>query len=127
MTNLLIGGAYQGKRALAAHLFAVPCWADGADCTPDTLLHADGVNRLHLLVRRRLEAGQGTDGLLEVLLGKTVVCDEIGCGIVPLDPMDRAWREATGRLLCDLAARADRVIRVTGGLPQAIKGEAVWN
>ena len=127
MTNLLIGGAYQGKHALAVRLFAVTCWADGADCTLDALKQADGVDRLHLLVRRRLEAGQGTDGLLEALVGKTVVCDEIGCGIVPLDPIDRAWREAVGRLLCDLAARADRVIRVTGGLPQAIKGDVVWN
>lgn len=127
MTNLLIGGAYQGKRALAERLFAVARWADGAACAPEALADADGVDGLHLLVRRRLEAGQGTDGLLEALCGKTVVCDEIGCGIVPLDPMDRAWREATGRLLCDLAARADRVIRVTGGLPQAIKGDPVWN
>ena len=41
----------------------------------------------------------------------------------PVDPVQRQNREAAGRLACLLAQRADRVIRVFCGLPQALKGE----
>ena len=39
------------------------------------------------------------------------------------DQVQRQNREAAGRLACLLAQRADRVIRVFCGLPQALKGE----
>lgn len=50
-----------------------------------------------------------------------VICDELGCGVVPMDYEDRAWRERTGRLLCDLAAKATRVDRVFCGIPVRLK------
>ena len=50
-----------------------------------------------------------------------VICDELGCGVVPMDFEDRAWRERTGRLLCDLAAKATRVDRVFCGIPMRLK------
>ena len=51
-----------------------------------------------------------------------VVATEVGGGVVPLDPAERAAREAAGRLSCLLAERADTVIRVCCGLPQVLKG-----
>ena len=50
-----------------------------------------------------------------------VICDELGCGVVPMDYEDRAWRERTGRLLSDLAANASRVDRVFCGIPMRLK------
>ena len=52
-----------------------------------------------------------------------VIATEVGGGVVPLDPAERAEREAAGRLSCLLAERADIVIRVCCGLPQVLKGE----
>lgn len=52
-----------------------------------------------------------------------VITSEVGGGIVPIDPVERAAREAAGRLSCLLAERAETVIRVVCGLPQALKGE----
>lgn len=52
-----------------------------------------------------------------------VVATETGGGLVPVDPAERAAREAAGRLSCLLAQRADTVIRVCCGLPQALKGQ----
>ena len=40
-----------------------------------------------------------------------------------MDPAQRVAREAAGRLACLLAQRAETVIRVCCGLPQALKGE----
>ena len=107
MTVLFIGGAHQGKAALAKRLY------------PDLPLAAN----LHERVRAALDAGRDPMALLDGLSGCAVTCDEVGCGVVPLDPADEAYREAVGRLCCALAARAAAVVRVTAGLPQFIKGE----
>ena len=52
-----------------------------------------------------------------------VIAVEIGGGVVPADPEQRRQREDAGRLACLLAERADTVIRVCCGLPQALKGD----
>lgn len=63
------------------------------------------------------------DTPLQKLLGKDVViCDEIGCGLVPMDAGARQRREQVGRLCIQLAREADRVIRVVCGVGTVIKG-----
>ena len=52
-----------------------------------------------------------------------VIATEIGGGIVPIDPAERAAREAAGRLACLLAARADCVVQMFCGIPTVLKGE----
>ena len=52
-----------------------------------------------------------------------VIATEVGGGVVPVDPAQRAAREAAGRLSCLLAARAETVVRVCCGIPQLLKGE----
>ena len=52
-----------------------------------------------------------------------ILCDEVGCGVVPMDRTDREWRERVGRTCCYLAERAERVIRVYCGIPMVLKGE----
>lgn len=52
-----------------------------------------------------------------------VIATEIGGGIVPIDPAERAAREAAGRLACLLAARASCVVEMFCGLPAVLKGE----
>lgn len=125
MTILIVGGACQGKREYAQKAFGlnereILPWneeREAASCIAD----------LHLRVRACLEKGLTQQEVLEKLLpfcqGKIVLCDDIFCGVVPLDALERQWREVTGRLLCKLAQEADSVIRMQCGLPQAIKGE----
>ena len=48
--------------------------------------------------------------------------DEIGSGIVPLEPSDREWRDETGRVYTLLARQADTVERVWAGCVQRLKG-----
>ena len=50
-----------------------------------------------------------------------LICDELGNGIVPLEKMERIWREQTGRLMIELAKQAERVERILCGLGQRLK------
>ncbi len=124
MNCLIVGGAYQGKRAFAQKQFALQAadFADGAvmELTQPPVQKA--VCNVSALVRRALEQGVSNETLLRLLAGKLVLCDEVGCGVVPIEPEQDRWREAVGRLCCDLAARADTVYWVRAGIAQQIKG-----
>ena len=77
---------------------------------------------------RRSLSGQEEE--LEELAGRlilrnpeaVVVTDEVGCGIVPLEPFERDWREQTGRICTRLAAASRKVYRVILGIGKEIKG-----
>ena len=65
--------------------------------------------------------------LLEANPDVILICDEVGCGVVPVEPAQRARREAVGRLCCRLVERAERVEHIFCGLPMVLKGEGPWN
>ena len=50
-----------------------------------------------------------------------LVANEVGLGVVPENPMARAFRDHAGRLNQAVAARADRVVLVTAGIPLVLK------
>jgi adenosylcobinamide kinase/adenosylcobinamide-phosphate guanylyltransferase len=52
-----------------------------------------------------------------------VVSDEMGLGMVPLDPLSRAFRDLAGLVHQRFAAAADEVHVVIAGLPMTLKGE----
>jgi adenosylcobinamide kinase/adenosylcobinamide-phosphate guanylyltransferase len=75
---------------------------------------------LHELVRSG-KLDTNSDAEFERLLAyDVIVCDEVGLGVVPLDPVDRKFRDDVGRLCCRLAANAGQVIRVVCGIPQTL-------
>ena len=55
------------------------------------------------------------------LSGKILICEDISCGVVPMDAAERAWRERHGALLQQLSRRSETVIRIFCGLPQQLK------
>lgn len=124
MNCLIVGGAYQGKRAFAQKEFGlVPeDIADGAEVSLDKPLQKHAVCNVQHLVRRALAEDISADALLDLLDGHIVLCDEVGGGVVPAEREPDIWREAVGRLCCDLAERADTVYWVRAGIAQKIKG-----
>ena len=128
--ELIIGGAFQGKKEVAKQIFHLEetdiC--DGASCDLETVFQAKAVSDFHMLIRRLMEQGQDVDVFYERLEREhpdvILISDEIGYGIVPLDRFERDWREKTGRICCLAAQKADAVIRVLAGNPVYIKGEA---
>lgn len=85
---------------------------------------------LHLFIKIRMEKEDQYEEILEKIQKMIsenpeifILCDEIGCGVVPVDRFEREWREITGRVLCELTAQARQVNRVFYGIVQKIKGE----
>ena len=119
---LLIGGAGQGK--LADALNKTGFGPEHVAYDPVSARTKPIFAGLSAWVRAH--PGEGVGDLLEVNPGVVILCDEVGCGVVPVDPAERAWREEVGRLCCDLAQRAQRVERIFCGLSMVLKGEGTW-
>jgi adenosylcobinamide kinase/adenosylcobinamide-phosphate guanylyltransferase len=59
----------------------------------------------------------------ELLSGKSAVtCNEVGSGVIPATPEQRKAREAAGRICIKIAERAEKVVRMSAGIPTVIKG-----
>ncbi len=55
-----------------------------------------------------------------------VVSSEVGCGIVPADPVSRLFTETLGRMHQSLGAIADEVYFMAAGIPIQVKGRPVF-
>lgn len=104
----ITGPLYSGKRDYACRLLG--CGAEDLE------------GRAVWDVQERARDCADLNALAEELAQyEVVIATEVGGGVVPVDGLERAAREAAGRLSCLLAQRAQRVIRVFCGLPQALK------
>ncbi len=113
MTVLIVGGAYQGKKELAKKLFHL-------NDNDFVGMENKAIYNLHEYIK--LNNITDVSDFANSLKNKIIICDEIGCGVVPIDKKLNDWREITGRVCCEIASFADIVIRVTAGMPQVIKG-----
>ena len=113
---LIVGGEGSGKRSFAQTLgYTQADMADGVLDERPVLFH---------LERMVFADPDSADALLEKLKDKeTIICNEVGSGVIPADRAERAGREATGRLCVRLARSADCVVRMVSGIPVVIKGE----
>ncbi|MBQ8111407.1 MAG: bifunctional adenosylcobinamide kinase/adenosylcobinamide-phosphate guanylyltransferase [Clostridia bacterium] len=124
---LIIGGRYQGKLDFARERFAL---SDG-----DILVCDEGSGVLDFDKRclayldryalGRVRAGEEPVNALkanmERLSDAVLITTDISCGVVPVDPVVRAWRDACGRMNNCLARQADEVWRLFCGIPQRLK------
>ena len=126
--KLIIGGYAQGKLDYVLskyHLTENAVW-DGA--LPRNAALQDKpiiVNHFHQWVKQRiLDGGCPEEEMISFLddyENCIIICDEIGNGIVLIDKFEREYRERVGRILIELAKRAEEVERVLCGIGQKIK------
>lgn len=118
--KIITGGAFQGKLAYAKSLYPGITWTDGKSCGLDEIRECSAVYDFHTFVKRWLEEERSREDLTDVILEENqdiiIVCDEIGCGLVPVDAFERKYREDTGRIMTALAEHAERVDRVVCGI-----------
>ena len=106
--TLIIGGAWQGKLTWAVKEFGF---------TPEELCDlAAGApapgKRCYYHLEELTRREEHPERYLPLWEDAVVIAREIGCGIVPMAPEERAWRERHGALLRDLAQRSEKVYRV---------------
>ena len=115
--KLVIGGRAQGKTEYALHTFGFGREEISSDPARGRVL-------VHLERLVRALGAEETLRLLEPRLGKSdfvICCDEVGLGIVPAEREEREYRDAVGLVLCRLAVRAERVVRVFAGIGQVLR------
>lgn len=108
--RLIIGGSGQGKLSYALSLgYTMEDVATSLPCEKPILYGLQNLTHEN--------PGLTVDDIPDCI----VICDELGCGVVPLERAERDWREHTGRLCCDLAAKASQVDRIFCGIPMRLK------
>jgi adenosylcobinamide kinase/adenosylcobinamide-phosphate guanylyltransferase len=105
---LIFGGAYQGKTAYAEEHFS----------------KRKTVNNFDRLVLDWIQADECVESNLQRFADENndtvVICNDISCGVVPIDPEIRRWREEVGRAMWVLSQRSDTVIRLFCGIPSKL-------
>lgn len=118
---LIIGGAYQGKLEFAKSAFHLADTDIYTCCGGEIDFSRRCIDRLEVFTEARPDAlaffqahrAQWEDSIL--------ICQDMFCGVVPVDGHARAWRQDTGRLCQYLASEATRVSRIFCGLEHRLK------
>ena len=125
--RLILGGRHMGKRAYAEACYGpFHSLCDLSRDAPESAADAELVVNLQEGVRALLLRGTDVRAFFEARLARlrrsVLIGDEIGSGVVPMDPFERRWRDETGLLYQYLAREAETVERVWAGLAVKIKG-----
>ena len=112
---LVIGGYAAGKRAYVSETLGFAPEEMSTDPT-------DSAPVLYNLQDCGLAPTLQTVALL--LQKQVVLCNEVGCGLVPMSAEERQRREDVGRLCILLAQKAAKVVRVCCGIGTVIKEES---
>lgn len=123
--KLIIGGAFQGKKAFAKKLCPDISFIDGQTCAPEEIFTCEGIYHFHEYIRNCLAKGMDCMQLGEEIIKQNpslvLVTNELGYGVVPIEAFDREYRERTGRVCTVLAAASDEVYRVICGVGVRIR------
>ena len=118
---LIIGGAHQGKLEFAKETFGLTeadihtCTAGEIDFSKRCIYGVEEFTWGHpdpkAYFREHREAWE--DSIL--------ILRDVFCGVVPMEPETRLWRQKTGRLAQYLSKEASQVSRIFCGLEQRLK------
>ena len=124
---LIFGGVYQGKLAYALDRFKLTesdvyqCKIDDVN-TPENRKIIYEIDKWILaLIKKDIDVEEAMRQFIDANRDKIVICNDISCGVVPLDPVLRKWREAVGKSLAILSRTSDEVIRLFCAIPAKIK------
>lgn len=117
--KLIIGGICQGKLTYAEETYKL-LPSDLLDLAEeDPKAGYACYYHLEAYVKRCVSAGITPD--VSTMKDAIVIGREVGSGVVPIEPADRAYRIVYGKLLRTLAGEAESVTRILCGLPEELK------
>lgn len=126
--KLVIGGYAQGKLNYVRGKYDVEAGKIYDGEIPENLEEEKGtvvINHFHNWVKKKI-ANDGCPeteifAFVEKYPDCIIISDEVGNGIVPIEAFEREYRERTGRILVEIAKKAEEVERVICGIGQKIK------
>jgi adenosylcobinamide kinase/adenosylcobinamide-phosphate guanylyltransferase len=122
---LIFGGAYNGKLGFVKDKYNIN--NEEIFFCNDQHLNFDKkvLSGLHIFTRtcvlNEINSVEILENNINSLKDKIIICDEINSGIVPIEKLDRAWREETGRVLQFLTKHSSSVYRIFFGLQEELK------
>jgi adenosylcobinamide kinase/adenosylcobinamide-phosphate guanylyltransferase len=122
---LIFGGAYNGKLEFIKEKYSIS--NDDIFFCKDESLEYDKkvICGLHIFIRvcsiNKIDSIELLKNNIDLLKDKIIVCDEINSGIVPMERLDREWREETGRALQFLTKNSSDIYRIFFGLVEKLK------
>ena len=124
---LIFGGAYQGKLAYALDRFGLTdsdvfrCIIKDAAMPGNRKIIYEVDKWIMALIQEDADVAGALRRFIEHNPHAIVICNDISCGIVPTDTLQRKWRDAVGRSMAELSRCSDEVIRLFCGIPARIK------
>lgn len=126
--KLVIGGYAQGKLNYVLGKYDVEASMVYDSEIPEKIEEEKGtviINHFHNWLKTKISYGGCPEKEILEFVEKypncVIISDEVGNGIVPIEAFEREYRERTGRILVELAKRAEEVERVICGIGQKIK------
>ena len=124
---LIFGGSYQGKLAYALSRFSLT-EADVCFCNDEDMAAPEGkkivyeIDRWILaLIRADMDVAEKMGQFVKNNQDAIVICNDVSCGVVPVDPILRKWREEVGKFLGLLSQYSEEVIRLYCGISTRLK------
>ena len=123
--TLIIGGAYQGKLEFAREAFSLG-EDDVFTCSGTEIdFSRPCINALEeftlACVRQGLDPVEYLQSHRAQWENAVFICQDLFCGVVPIDTELRSWRHTTGLVCQYLSREAGRVSRIFCGLEQRLK------
>ncbi len=126
--KLIIGGYAQGKLNYVLQKYDVkPVDVYDSKLPENAGIHDKTIvlNHFHNWVKTQIVSTGNPEeeiaAFVKVYPNCVIISDEVGNGIVPIDALEREYRQRCGRILVELAKKAEEVERVICGIGQRIK------
>ena len=124
---LVFGGVYQGKLAYVLDRFGLSD-ADVFECRSEDAAMPTGRKVVYeidkwllALTESDADAAEALELFMDENKDVIVICNDVSCGVVPIDGTLRKWRETVGKSLAELSRASDEVVRLFCGIPTRLK------
>jgi hypothetical protein len=124
---LIFAGAHQGKLNYALDRFNLNekeihrCNSEDINVPENQKMLYEIDKWVLALMKNGIDVEDAVDRFIKSNQDAVVICNDISCGIVPIDPLLRKWRDAVGKSLAMLSRNSHEVIRLFCGIPTRIK------
>ena len=121
--DIIIGGKYQGKLDYAKKKYQLTD-DDIFVCdynNPVIDLNKKAIYRFNYYIYALVKNNLEFDLDLSLFKDKIIICDEISSGVVPIDKIERIYRDSVGKVMINLVSNCDNLVRIICGIEEKLK------